>query len=241
MENMVFYQADTRGHADHGWLNTYHSFSFAQYHDPKRMQFGTLRVLNDDTIAAGTGFGRHPHDNMEIISIPLEGLLEHKDSMNNTQIIKTGDIQVMSAGTGIFHSEYNGDKNKEGKFLQIWVLPNKLDVQPRYDQITLDPSKRINKLQQIVSPNPKDEGVWIYQDAWFYLGKIQNNHQVNYKIKRKGNGVFCFLLYGEMKINNNLLQKRDAIGLWDLDAIDLVSLSDDSEILVMDVPMKNPI
>jgi quercetin 2,3-dioxygenase len=178
---------------------------------------------------------------MEIISIPLEGLLEHKDSMNNTQIIKTGDIQVMSAGTGIFHSEYNGDKNKEGKFLQIWVLPNKLDVQPRYDQITLDTSKRINKLQQIVSPNPKDEGVWIYQDAWFYLGKIQNNHQVNYKIKRKGNGVFCFLLYGEMKINNNLLQKRDAIGLWDLDVIDIVSLSDDSEILVMDVPMKNSI
>ena len=238
---MIFHKADTRGHEDHGWLNTYHSFSFARYHDPKRMQFGTLRVLNDDTIAAGTGFGRHPHDNMEIISIPLKGLLEHKDSMNNTQIIKTGDIQVMSAGTGIFHSEYNGDKNKEGKFLQIWVLPNKLDVQPRYDQITLDPSKRINKLQQIVSPNPKDEGVWIYQDAWFYLGKIQNNHQVNYKIQRKGNGVFCFLLYGEMKINNNLLQKRDAIGLWDLDSIDLVSLSDDSEILIMDVPMKNSI
>jgi quercetin 2,3-dioxygenase len=133
MENMVFYKADTRGHADHGWLNTYHSFSFAQYHDPKRMQFGTLRVLNDDTIAAGTGFSRHPHDNMEIVSIPLEGLLEHKDSMNNTQIIKTGDIQVMSAGTGIFHSEYNGDKNKQGKFLQIWVFPNKLDVEPRYD------------------------------------------------------------------------------------------------------------
>ena len=241
MENMVFHKADTRGHEDHGWLNTYHSFSFAQYFAPDRMQFGTLRVLNDDTIAAGTGFGRHPHDNMEIISIPLEGLLEHKDSMNNTQVIKTGDIQVMSAGNGIFHSEYNGDKNKEGKFLQIWVLPNKLDVQPRYDQITLDPSKRINKLQQIVSPNPKDEGVWIYQDAWFYLGKIQNNHQVNYKIKRKGNGVFCFLLYGEMKINDNLLQKRDAIGLWDLDSIDFVSLSDDSEILVMDVPMKNSI
>jgi quercetin 2,3-dioxygenase len=241
MENMIFYKADSRGHADHGWLNTYHSFSFAQYHEPKRMQFGTLRVLNDDTIAAGTGFGRHPHDNMEIISIPLEGLLEHKDSMNNTQIIKTGDIQVMSAGTGIFHSEYNGDKNKEGKFLQIWVIPNKLDVQPRYDQITLDPLKRINKLQQIVSPNPKDEGVWIYQDAWFYLGKIQNNHQVSYKIKRKGNGVFCFLLFGEMKINNNMLQKRDAIGFWDLDSIDLVSLSDDSEILVIDIPMKNSI
>lgn len=241
MGNMVFHKADTRGHENNDWLNTYHNFSFGNYYEPDRMQFGTLRVLNDDTIAAGTGFGRHPHNNMEIISIPLEGELEHKDSMNNAQIIKTGDIQVMSAGSGIFHSEYNGNKNKEGKFLQIWVFPNKLDVQPRYDQITLDPSKRINKLQQIVSPNPKDEGVWIYQDAWFYLGKIQNEHQLIYKIKRKGNGVFCFLLSGEIKINNNLLQKRDAVGLWDLDSIEIVSLSDDSEILVMDVPMKNSI
>jgi quercetin 2,3-dioxygenase len=241
MENMVFHKADTRGHEDHGWLNTYHNFSFGDYYERDRLQFGTLRVLNDDTVAAGTGFGRHPHNNMEIISIPLAGELEHKDSMNSTQVIKTGDIQVMSAGTGIFHSEYNRDKNKEVKFLQIWVYPNKLDVQPRYDQVTLDPSKRINKLQQIVSPNSKDEGVWIYQDAWFHLGKIQNSHNVSYQIKRKGNGVFCFLLNGEMKVHNNLLQKRDAIGLWDLDSIDLVSLSDDSEILVMDVPMKNSI
>jgi quercetin 2,3-dioxygenase len=242
MENMVFHKADTRGHEDHGWLNTYHNFSFAQYFAPDRMQFGTLRVLNDDTVAAGTGFGRHPHNNMEIISIPLAGELEHQDSMNNIQVIKTGDIQVMSAGTGIFHSEYNKNKDKEVKFLQIWVIPNKLDVQPRYDQITLDPLKRINQLQLIVSPNPKDAGVcWIYQDAWFYLGKIQNDRHVNYQVKRKGNGVFCFLLNGEMKIHNNPLQKRDAIGLWELDSIDLISLSDDSEILVMDVPMKNSI
>jgi quercetin 2,3-dioxygenase len=241
MENMVLYKADTRGHADHGWLNTYHMFSFADYHVRDRIQFGTLRVLNDDTVAAGAGFARHPHDNMEIISIPLEGELEHKDSMANTQVIKTGDIQVMSAGTGIFHSEYNRDINKEVKFLQIWVYPNKLNVQPRYDQITLDPSKRINRLQQIVSPKPKDEGVWIYQDAWFFLGKIQKDHKVNYLIKRKGNGVFCFLLSGQMKINDNLLDKRDAIGIWDTVSVDLISLSDDSEILIMDVPMKNSI
>ncbi|MDR3667262.1 MAG: pirin family protein [Ignavibacteriaceae bacterium] len=242
MENMVFHKAETRGHEDHGWLNTYHNFSFAQYFAADRMQFGTLRVLNDDTVAAGSGFGRHPHNNMEIISIPLSGELEHKDSMNNTQVIKTGDIQVMSAGTGIFHSEFNRNKDKEVKFLQIWVIPNKIDVQPRYDQVTLDPSKRINQLQLIVSPNPQDEGVcWIYQDAWFYLGKIQNDRHVNYLVKRKSNGVFCFLLNGEMKIHNNLLQKRDAIGLWDLESIDIVSLSDDSEILVMDVPMKNSI
>jgi redox-sensitive bicupin YhaK (pirin superfamily) len=241
MENMIFHKADTRGNEDHGWLNTFHNFSFGDYYDRDRMQFGTLRVLNDDTVAAGTGFGRHPHNNMEIISIPLEGELEHKDSMGNTQVIKTGDIQVMSAGTGIFHSEYNRDKNKEVKFLQIWVLPNKLDVQPRYDQVTLDPSKRINRLQQILSPNPKDEGVWIYQDAWFYLLKIQKDHKVNYQIKRKGNGVLCFLLSGNMNIKDNPLEKRDALGIWDIDSIDLISLSDDSEILVMDVPMKNSI
>jgi redox-sensitive bicupin YhaK (pirin superfamily) len=241
MGNMIFHKADTRGHEDHGWLNTFHNFSFGDYYDHDRMQFGTLRVLNDDTVAAGTGFGRHPHNNMEIISIPLEGELEHQDSMNNIQIIKTGDIQVMSAGTGIFHSEYNRDKNKEVKFLQIWIIPNKLDVQPRYDQVTLDPSKRINRLQQILSPNPKDEGVWIYQDAWFCLGKIQKDHQVNYQIKRKGNGVFCFLLSGNMNIKDNPLEKRDALGIWDIDSIDLISLSDDSEILVMDVPMKNSI
>jgi len=238
---MIFHKADTRGHEDHGWLNTFHNFSFGDYYDHDRMQFGTLRVLNDDTVAAGTGFGRHPHNNMEIISIPLEGELEHQDSMNNIQIIKKGDIQVMSAGTGIFHSEYNRDKNKEVKFLQIWIIPNKLDVQPRYDQVTLDPSKRINRLQQILSPNPKDEGIWIYQDAWFCLGKIQKDNQVNYQIKRKGNGVFCFLLSGNMNIKDNPLEKRDALGIWDIDSIDLISLSDDSEILVMDVPMKNSI
>ena len=241
MENMNYYKADTRGHADHGWLNTYHSFSFADYHDHDRMQFGTLRVLNDDTVAAGTGFGRHPHDNMEIISIPLEGELEHIDSMGNTQVIKTGDIQVMSAGTGIFHSEFNRDKHKEVKFLQIWVIPNKLNVKPRYDQITLDPSKKINHLQQIVSPDPKDDGVWIYQDAWFYLGNFQKDIQVDYTVKRKGNGVFCFLLNGKMKINETVLERRDSAGFWDTKSITLVSLSDDTEILIMDVPMKNSI
>ena len=241
MENMILYKANTRGHEDHGWLNTYHSFSFAQYHDPNRMQFGTLRVLNDDTVSAGTGFGRHPHDNMEIISIPLEGELEHKDSMDNVQVIRTGDIQVMSAGTGIFHSEYNRDKHNQVKFLQIWVIPNKTDVQPRYDQVTLDPTKRINQLQQIVSPNPKDEGVWIYQDAWFFLGKFQKDRKVNYQLKRKGNGIFCFILSGKMIINNNQLDKRDSLGVWDTNSTEIISLSDDSEILLMDVPMKNSI
>ena len=241
MENKLVYKADTRGHANHGWLDTYHTFSFANYYNPERIQFGALRVLNDDTIAAGTGFGRHPHDNMEIISIPLEGALEHKDSMGNLQIIQAGDVQVMSAGTGIFHSEYNRNKDKEGKFLQIWIFPNKMNVKPRYDQITLNPADRVNKLQQIVSPNPDDAGVWIYQNAWFYLGKFDKGKQTDYKIKLKGNGLFCFVLSGKFNIDGDLLGLRDAVGIQNQDSVSIKSESDNSEILLMDVPMTFPL
>ncbi|HRN44153.1 MAG TPA: pirin family protein, partial [Flavobacterium sp.] len=170
----VLHKANTRGHANHGWLESHHTFSFANYHNPDRMNFGALRVLNDDRVNQGMGFGEHPHDNMEIISIPLEGDLEHQDSMGNTTVIKQGDIQVMSAGTGLYHSEYNKNKDQLVKFLQIWVYPNKKNVTPRYDQITLDLNDRHNKLQQILSPNPEDEGVWIHQDAWFHIGKFDN-------------------------------------------------------------------
>ena len=168
----VIHKAATRGHANHGWLNSYHSFSFAGYYNPERIHFGALRVLNDDSVAAGMGFGTHPHDNMEIISIPLSGDLKHKDSMGTEATIKQGDIQVMSAGTGISHSEMNANKDKEVKFLQIWVFPNKKNVQPRYGQITLDESKMKNNLLQVVSPNADDEGVWIHQDAWFSMGRL---------------------------------------------------------------------
>jgi hypothetical protein len=241
MPNKIIYKADTRGHADHGWLNTYHTFSFANYFDPERIQFGVLRVLNDDIIAGGTGFGRHPHDNMEIISIPLEGALEHKDSMGNLQVINEGDIQVMSAGTGIFHSEFNKNKDKAGKFLQIWIFPNRMNVEPRYDQITLDPSQRNNRLQQILSPNTNDEGVWIYQNAWFYLGKFDKEKQFDYKIKAKDNGLFCFILTGKFNINGDKLEKRDGIGLSNIDSVSFTSESDESEILLMDIPMTDVI
>ncbi|HEY2581385.1 MAG TPA: pirin family protein, partial [Mucilaginibacter sp.] len=193
MENTVLHKAATRGHANHGWLNSYHSFSFANYYNPERMNFGALRVLNDDTVDAGKGFGTHPHDNMEIISIPLEGDLEHKDSMNNVAVIKNGDIQAMSAGTGIYHSEYNKDRAHRVKFLQIWVYPNKRNVEPRYDQITLNLEDRHNKLQQILSPNANDEGVWIHQNAWFHLGKFDKGISTDYMIKAKGNGVYVFV------------------------------------------------
>ncbi len=236
METMVLHKSDTRGHADHGWLNSHHTFSFANYYNPERMHFGVLRVLNDDTVSAGMGFGTHPHDNMEIISIPLEGDLEHKDSMGNVAVIKNGDIQVMSAGTGIQHSEYNKNSDKLTKFLQIWVFPNKRNVEPRYDQITLKEEDRTNKLQQILSPSADDEGVWIHQDAWFHLGKFDKDFSADYTVKRTGNGVYAFILSGDVTINGQALNTRDGLGMWDVETL-TIKADSNAEFLLMDVPM----
>ena len=236
MSNTILHKAETRGHANHGWLNSYHTFNFANYYNPERMHFGALRVLNDDTVEAGMGFDKHPHDNMEIISIPLEGDLEHKDSMGNVSVIKYGDVQVMSAGTGIFHSEYNKNKNSRMKFLQIWVLPNKKNVTPRYDQITLNIADRHNKLQQILSPNANDSGVWIHQNAWFHLGKFDKETSVDYAIKAKGNGLYVFVLSGDLTVNNQQLKTRDGFGTWEVDKV-TISASSESEFLLMEVPM----
>ena len=200
------------------------------------MNFGALRVLNDDTVDAGMGFGKHPHDNMEIISIPLEGDLEHKDSMNNVAVIKNGDIQAMSAGTGIYHSEYNKDREQRVKFLQIWVYPNKKNVEPRYDQITLNLNDRHNKLQQILSPNADDEGVWIHQNAWFHLGKFDKGISTDYTIKGAGNGVYVFVLAGDVKVNDQILNTRDGYGIWDIDKF-TITAETDAEFLLMEVPM----
>ncbi len=236
MENSILHKADTRGKADHGWLMSYHSFSFANYYNPDRMHFGALRVLNDDRVNPGMGFGTHPHDNMEIISIPLEGDLEHKDSMGNVAVIKNGDVQVMSAGTGITHSEYNKNKDTLVKFLQIWVFPNKRNVTPRYDQITLKAEDRHNKLQQIVSPNANDEGAWIHQDAWFHLGKLDAGKKLNYTLKKKGNGLYAFVLSGDLKLNGQLLNTRDGFGIWNTETFELEAVSG-TEVLLMEVPM----
>lgn len=236
MENIVLHKADTRGHANHGWLDSHHTFSFANYYNPDRMHFGVLRVLNDDVVSGGMGFGRHPHDNMEIISIPLEGDLEHQDSMGNTTVIRNGDIQVMSAGTGIQHSEKNKNQDKKVKFLQIWVFPNKRNVTPRYDQLTLKAEDRHNKLQQVLSPNADDEGVWIHQDAWFQLGTLDKGNKQNYQIRKKGNGVYAFVISGEVTVAGQPLAARDGLGLWDIDQIDIVANSN-TEILLMEVPM----
>ncbi len=236
-DNSVIHKSDSRGKADHGWLVSNHTFSFANYHNPERMHFGVLRVLNDDQVEAGRGFGTHPHDNMEIISIPLEGDLEHKDSMGNTAVIRSEDIQVMSAGTGIMHSEFNKNDDQRVKFLQIWVYPNKRNVTPRYDQITLDKTKSKNKFQQILSPNPDDEGVWIHQDAWFHLGNFEKNTKTAYQVKKNGNGVYAFIIKGSAEIEGQALAERDGFGVWNIENIQIKATSDDTEILLMDVPM----
>ncbi len=237
MAKTVLHKSNTRGHANHGWLQSHHTFSFAGYHDPERIHFGVLRVLNDDTVKGGMGFGKHPHDNMEIISIPLEGDLEHQDSMGNTTVIRKGDIQVMSAGTGIQHSEYNKNADETVKFLQIWIFPNKRNVQPRYDQITLNEQQRKNRLQQILSPNQDDEGVWIHQDAWFHMGKFDNHISADYQLKKQGNGVYAFVLEGKFSINGIQLDRRDGLGIWETNLLNITAESDGAEILLMEVPM----
>jgi redox-sensitive bicupin YhaK (pirin superfamily) len=237
MAKTVLHKASTRGHANHGWLDSYHSFSFANYYNPERIHFGALRVLNDDTVSEGRGFGKHPHDNMEIVSIPLEGDLQHEDSMGNIAVIRKGDIQAMSAGTGIFHSEFNKNKDLPVKFLQIWIFPNKKNVDPRYNQITLDVADRHNKLQQVLSPNPEDNAVWIHQDAWFHLGKFDQGFSTEYSLKKKGDGIYAFVLSGDITIDGQQLNSRDGFGIWDTEKIAIKANSQDAELLLMEVPM----
>ena len=237
MAKTILHTAATRGHAAHGWLDSHHTFSFAGYYNPDRMSFGALRVLNDDIVAGGRGFDTHPHDNMEIISIPIEGDLEHKDNLGNKIIIKQGDIQVMSTGTGVFHSEYNANADRPAKFLQIWVFPNQLNVTPRYDQITPDLTQK-NQLHQILSPYPDDAGTWIYQAAWFNLGRFDKDFSTTYHIQKPGNGVYAFVIKGRFNINGQELDARDGFGIWDTDSFLLTALESDAEILLMDVPLK---
>ncbi|EAZ95507.1 pirin-related protein [Flavobacteria bacterium BAL38] len=236
MPTLVIHRGNTRGNANHGWLNAYHSFSFASWHNPERVQFGVLRVLNDDTIAAGMGFGTHPHDNMEIITIPLEGDLAHKDSMGNAATIKTGDVQVMSAGTGIQHSEFNPNQDQQTKLFQIWLFPKTRNVAPRYQQITLDKSLQKNNFAQILSPNADDAGVWIHQDAWFYLSDFDADFSKKLLLKKEGNGFYIMTIEGEIEVNGEKLEKRDAIGIWETHEIEIKANST-AKFLVMEVPM----
>lgn len=235
--NTIIHREDTRGDANHGWLHSKHTFSFANYHNPDRMNFGVLRVLNDDIVSESRGFGTHPHRDMEIVSIPLEGDLKHEDNMGNKTIIREGDIQVMSAGTGVMHSEYNNNPDKPVKFLQIWVIPNKENVEPRYDQISLKDIAKENEFYQVLSPNKDDQGVWAHQDAWFNIGKFDKGHSDAYKINKKGNGVYAFILDGEVELNGEKLSKRDGMGVWDTERF-TVKAREDARVLLMEVPMQ---
>jgi len=236
--NKVLHPAQSRGAANHGWLKSFHSFSFANYYNPQKMHFGVLRVLNDDEVAPSMGFGTHPHDNMEIISIPLSGELKHKDSMGNEAIIKTGEIQVMSAGTGIQHSEHNASTSEPVKFLQIWLFPNKKNVTPRYDQILLPDLAKHNVLHQVLSPNAEDAGVWIHQNAWFHMGTFDAGTAQSYALKDSSNGLYLFMIEGSIEIEEETLGARDAIGLSDLNEVSFTSQSENTRVLLMEVPMQ---
>ena len=238
MANSVFHKSTSRGHANHGWLNAHHSFSFANYNDPQRMHFGVLRVLNDDIVAPSMGFGTHPHDNMEIITIPLRGALRHKDNMGNQEVIHESEVQVMSAGTGITHSEFNANADQEVNLLQIWLYPKLRNIKPRYAQQSFKSENRINELQTVVTPLGQEEGeaVGINQDAWFSLGTLKAGIEKEYKVRLKTNGVYVFVIEGTVSINGTPLSKRDALGVWDVEKLDIIAESD-AEILVMDVPM----
>lgn len=232
----VLHKSETRGHANHGWLDSHHTFSFANYYNPERVHFGMLRVLNDDVVAAGRGFGTHPHDNMEIVSIPLSGDLKHKDSMGNEVVIREGDVQVMSAGTGIFHSEFNNSEEEEVRFLQIWIFPDKKNVEPRYDQISIKDVAKQNEFYQVLSPNEDDQGVWVNQNAWFHLGNFDKGAQDTYTIKSKENGVYAFILEGEVEIDGQKLSKRDGLGISETNKFNLKATAD-ARVLLMDIPM----
>lgn len=232
----IYHAADSRGDANHGWLKSKHTFSFANYHNPERMGFGALRVINDDFVIAGQGFGKHSHRDMEIISIPLSGKLGHGDNIGNNGIIETGEIQVMSAGTGITHSEMNADNHEAVSFLQIWVIPNKMNVEPRYQQIRMDELMKPNAFNQILSPNSDDAGVWIHQDAWFSMGDFDKGVTETYQLKNPNNGVYIFVISGKVVINGNTLDTRDGLGVWDTKNFTMDVL-DEARVLLMEVPM----
>ncbi len=236
MAKFFYHPADSRGHADHGWLKSNHTFSFAGYMNAERMNFGALRVLNDDNVEAGMGFGRHPHSNMEIISIPLEGELAHNDSTGTGSVIKKGDIQVMSAGTGMEHSEFNNSKTDPVKFLQIWIVPNKQNVEPRYDQQSIDFKAAKNNFLQILSPDPDDAGVWIHQNAWFHFADFDAGYARQYMMKKPDQGLYIFVLNGELDVEGQKLHSRDGLGIAGAHDVK-IKADTNAEFLLMEVPV----
>ncbi len=235
MKAKVF-PSSSRGSADYGWLKAKYSFSFSKYYDPERVHFGMLRVLNDDYVEPGQGFGWHPHDNMEIITIPLEGAIEHKDSMGNSSVINAGDVQVMSAGTGIFHSEFNHFKDQALRLFQLWVFPKVSNVEPRYDQKTFDAKDRINKWQTVVSPQGEDGSLWVHQDTWFNLTQIEEKNTLPYYLHSEKNGIYIMVIKGKVKIGDQVLLTRDAMGVFEASEV-LFEAEENTDLLVVEVPM----
>lgn len=231
----VLHKSNTRGQANFGWLNSRHTFSFGQYFNPERVQFGLLRVLNDDIVIGGAGFPTHPHSNMEIVSIPLAGALAHKDSTGTEKVIETGEVQIMSAGSGLTHSEYNASRENEVNFLQIWVFPKEKDITPRYDQKRFSPAERKNQIQTVVAPD-NDNALWINQDAWFSLIDLEPGKSLQYDLHQSENGVYAFVIDGAVQIQEENLEKRDALGIWESDAVS-ISSTGESRILLIEVPM----
>lgn len=235
----ILHKADTRGHADHGWLNAHHSFSFAGWQNPERIHYGALRVLNDDIVAGGEGFGKHPHDNMEIITIVLDGVLAHTDSMGHERTLQPNEVQVMSAGTGVYHSEYNHLPDEAVNLLQLWIFPNKKHVEPRYGQTTFDPAARVNQWQTLVSPidDPDPASLHIHQDAWIHRTTLQAGQATDYVLHRTGNGVYLFVINGAVRVEDTVLGKRDALGISEAPSFHIVA-SDDADLLAIEVPME---
>jgi redox-sensitive bicupin YhaK (pirin superfamily) len=233
--NTTIHKADSRGKADYGWLKTRYSFSFANYYDPSRVRFGALRVLNDDWIAGGGGFDTHPHDNMEIVTIMLEGELRHKDSMGHTMVLKPDEVQVMTAGTGIRHSEHNNQKNKPAQLLQLWIYPREKGLKPSYDQKYFDPGLRRNQWQTLVSPDGGDS-LRINQDAWFSRATLEKGKELEYSVKSKNSGIFLFVIEGQVTLGNNLLDKRDSAEIIQATGISLTA-SANSDLLLSEVPL----
>jgi redox-sensitive bicupin YhaK (pirin superfamily) len=234
--NTILYPAKERGHVNLGWLDSFHSFSFGNFYDPKKVHFGALRVVNDDSVAGGGGFGTHPHDNMEIVTIPLEGKLAHKDSTGNEGIIKKGDVQIMSAGTGIRHSEYNGSSSEDAKFLQIWVFPKLKNIKPVYGQKNYDLRDRKNKWQVVVSPDTAEQALNINQDARFSLVDLDAGKSIGYQMKWKNSGLYLFVIEGAVKVAEKPLSKRDALGVSETDLVEIEAVSD-SQLLAIEIPM----
>ncbi len=237
MAQYILHKAESRGHDHLEWLDSRKTFSFGDYYNPKRMGFGALRVLNDDVLAAGKGFGAHPHDNMEIISIPLEGSLQHEDNVGNKEMVTAGQVQVMSTGSGLFHSEYNYSPSLPARFLQIWVYPEALNTDPQYTRMELPSALRKDQLYEFIRPGNDGSATTIRKDTWFSIGTFGKGPSIPYPIHQNGNGVYAFVINGSFEIDGRELHARDGLGVWEAEAITFRSLSDGAELLLMEVPM----